>query len=196
VQSLERPWRYVPSEECIHNEIVALFRTLDTIPNNLVVHLDSAAIDLAKTFWHSWADAAADSSPARAAFLGKLRGYSVRIAGVLQLLDLAEQATANGITNLLNRDGDSRSTTASMDVMRRALQISAFYLAQFDALQPEMGADDLPAEVARFLRRVEDKKLKSVTPRDLQQWKILAKGTKADGCVAFLKDLADRWQRG
>jgi hypothetical protein len=190
----EIPWRYVEKGVDIKEELVSLFRALDSVgPDPFALNLDPGAVALAVPAWESWAVEAQDSDPARAAFLGKLRGYSVRLAGILHLLHLAELVEGAGLplAKAIDRNGDgSRHDLLSADAMDRGLKAARFYLQQFDALQPEVGGGDLHADVAGFLRRVEDRQLKEVTPRAVQQWKLLGKGATAKEALEFLRKVS------
>jgi hypothetical protein len=187
----EVPWRYVEHAVDIEAELVSLLKTLDSVgPDAFTLKLDQGAIALARPAWEAWAIQAQDSDPARAAFLGKLRGYSVRLAGILHLLRLAELAQGAGVplsSAIKHREGGSRFDILGADPMARGLKTAGFYLQQFDALQPEVGGGDLQADVAGFLRRVEGRELQEVAPRDVQQWKLLGKRTTAKEALELLE---------
>jgi hypothetical protein len=187
----EAPWRYVEKAVDIQAEMVALLRALDSVgPDAFVLKLDCSAIALAQPTWDAWAIEAQDSDPARAAFLGKLRGYSVRLAGIFHLLHLAELVQGDGLplSSVIKRQGDGgRHDLLGADSMARGLKAASFYLQQFDALQPEVGGGDVPADVAGFLRRVVDRDLREVAPRDVQQWKLLGKRATAQEALELLQ---------
>lgn len=187
----EAPWRYVEKAVDIQAEMVALLKALDSVgPDAFVLKLDCSAIALAQPTWDAWAIEAQDSDPARAAFLGKLRGYSVRLAGIFHLLHLAELVQGAGLplSSVIKRQGDGgRHDLLGADSMARGLKAASFYLQQFDALQPEVGGGDVPADVAGFLRRVVDRDLLEVAPRDVQQWKLLGKRATAKEALELLQ---------
>ena len=174
----ELPWRYNDFECCISEEITALLRRLDKVPTGTVFQLNPEAKLTGEPSWNGWADQASESSPARAAFLGKLRGYSVRLAGILHALDCAEL-------------GNGWPLEIGPDVMNRALVIATFYLAQFDALTAEMGAGEVPADVAAFQRKVNDKDLDEVPVRTLLAWKLWGRSSRtSEQGLAFLQQVA------
>jgi hypothetical protein len=204
------PWRYNPGGESIHLQVLNLLRTLDTAPHGsdarghgLQVRFPHEVVqELAAPQWEAWADQAATASnDSRAAFLGKLRGYSVRLASLVLLLDLAESAGLFGHT--LQQVAQVDRLTGQWFVEMPAAALAAgltmaeFYLDQFDALQPELGGTDLPADVARFLRKVEELQIEEVTPRTLLGWRMRGRDrmTTAEA-LDFLRTVATRYGFG
>lgn len=204
------PWRYNPAGESIHLQILALLRTLDTVPHGadsrlhgLEVRFPAAVVaDLAAPQWEAWAQQAAESSNgARAAFLGKLRGYSVRLASIVFLLDIAETAGlfSHSIKDTAEVDRVTGRWFVSLPAaaMEAGIDLARFFLAQFDALQPEIGAGDLPADVARFVRKVEELALEEVTPRTLISWRLRGRDQMtAPQAREFLALVASRYGFG
>jgi len=180
----EMAWRYSDVGCCIQQEITMLLRGLDRVPTGTVFQLSQEAKGTAIPSWEGWADQAEQSSPARAAFLGKLRGYSVRIAGILHALDCADV-------------GNGWPLEIGPSAMDRALVIATFYLAQFDALAAEMGAGEVPADVAAFQRKVKDGGLEEVTLAEVRRWKLWGRVNRSKGEVlSFLREVADTYGFG
>lgn len=206
----QMPWHYNPDGESIHAQILLLLRTLDTVPtgtdassHGLEVRFPPQVIaEIAAPQWEAWAhDAMQASNGARAAFLGKLRGYSVRIAALLLLLDLAE--VAGTFSQALHQTAQVDRITGKWFVevppasMTGAIELSSFYLAQFDALQPELGAGDLPPIVAKFLRKVEELGVDEVRPRDVIMWRLRGRETmKSQDALDLLRSLATTYGYG
>lgn len=211
-----RPWKYNPAGVNITSHLQQLFQALDGIPHPLAPDLTDhgaalglevriphqVTIDLAAPQWESWAaEAARSSNPARAAFLGKLRGYSVRIAGILFLLELAEAASQS--QQRLTAYCQSDHTTGAWYVdlpapcMAAALTLAQFYLHQFDAIQAEMGSGELSAQVARFLRLVAESGKTIVSARDVITWRVFGrtKATTVDA-LRFLRQLVEIYGHG
>jgi hypothetical protein len=211
-----RTWKYNPNGVNISRNLQQLFSALDGIPSPLVNDLgDNGATiglevripaevttSLAAPEWERWAaDAATASNPARAAFLGKLRGYSVRIAGLLYLLEVAEASVQSKVH--FNRFCSSDSITGSWYVdlpaasMSSALALSEFYLHQFDAIQAEMGSGELSAQLARFLRLVAESGKATVSPRDVITWRVFGR-TKANtiDALRFLRQVVEIYGHG
>jgi hypothetical protein len=163
------PWRYTDSAVCINEEITDLICKIDKAPTDLRVQLSPQAIEVGRAQWDAWGQEETRSDPAQASTLSKMRGYSVRIAGILHLLDCAEK-------------GDAWPTDLGAGVMERALILSRFFLSQFRAIQTEMGAGDLSEVVAAFLRKVKETGAQQVSPRDALAWRLWgrAKKTSAD----------------
>lgn len=201
-------WTYNPDGRSIHREILALLQMLNTVPHGLdgkglQIRFPADVVEqLARPEWERWAQMAADeSNGARAAFLGKLRGYSVRLAALLQLLAAAETCSLFSQTLQHAARVDSETGEWVMDLpaaaMIAGLTLSEFYLAQFDALQPELGGGDLPPTVAKFVRKVEEKAATEVTVRDLQRWRLLGReAMSAADCLDFLRSVAQTYGFG
>lgn len=213
----QSPWRYQPHGISIARDLQRLISALDTIPHPLSPDLTddgSTALglevrippevtaQLAAPQWESWADQAAGSSnPARAAFLGKLRGYSVRLAGLLFLLELSEAAAQSSTTLSSFCRSDATTATWYVDLpaasMASALTLCTYYLHQFDSIQAEMGSGELSAQVARFLRRVADSGVTTVTPRDVLTWRIFGRQKVSSvEALRFLRQLCEVYGHG
>lgn len=211
-----RPWKYNPNGLNISRTLHNLFSALDGIPSPLTndftdhgspigleVRIPHAVtLELAAPQWEHWAQQAATASnPARAAFLGKLRGYSVRFAGLLFLLELAEAAVQSRVRLSALCTSDATTGAWVVDVpagsMVAALTLANFFLQQFDALQAEMGSGDLSAKVARFLRLVVESGKTTVSPRDVLTWRIFGR-TKAStmDALRFLRQLVEIYGHG
>lgn len=211
-----RTWKYNPNGVNISRSLQQLFSALDGIPSPLVNDLgDNGATiglevripaevttSLAAPEWERWAaDAATASNPARAAFLGKLRGYSVRIAGLLYLLEVAEASVQSKVHFSRFCSTDSITGTWYVDLpaasMSSALALSEFYLQQFDAIQAEMGSGELSAQLARFLRLVAESGKATVSPRDVITWRVFGR-TKANtiDALRFLRQVVEIYGHG
>jgi hypothetical protein len=202
------PWTYNPDGRSIHREIAALLQTLNTVPHGadakgMEVRFPHEVVDqLARPEWERWARLAADeSNGARAAFLGKLRGYSVRLAALLELINQAETCGIFSQSMQHAARVDSETGQWFIDLpaaaMIAGLTLSEFYLAQFDALQPEVGGGDLPPLVAKFLRKVEESGCTEVSVRDLQRWRL--KGRESmdrETALGFLRSVAESYGYG
>jgi hypothetical protein len=168
------PFVFNDLEVDITADLIELARGLDELPQDTEVTISRAAIrEVFDPAWSRWAAAEGDTAPSRAAFLGKLRGYSVRIAGLLHLMD------------------ERHDLCIAMPTAITAVKLCEFFLAQFDQLCPQIQqGGDVSTAVARFLARVRDRDLKQVSARDLQNWKLLGRKSPAKKCRAFLANLA------
>ncbi|MEI6830112.1 MAG: DUF3987 domain-containing protein [Synechococcaceae cyanobacterium ELA445] len=184
-------WRYVPDGCDIRPEILAMLRGLDTVPTGLELHLSPEAIELMVPWLESWSEEGLNSSPARSAFLAKLRGYTVRLAGIAHLLECYENSSV-----LPGPAFSTFDTTVGTVAMDRALLMATFFLAQFDAISTEMGGGSLPTDVASFLRWVKEGDRKEVRPRDLLTGPRFARGWKTADGLAFLKRVAEGHEQG
>ena len=161
-------WQYNANEAIITSELSAVFEALNAVPYNTTLSLSEEAVATGAAQWNEWEFQKQDVSGSEAAFLGKLRGYSVRIAGILHLLDIA-YAHADAPPLLLPLADD----TVPVEAMERALLLCRFCHKQWQQLQTEIGHGAVPAEVARFITRA--KALPVVRTRDVVRWKILGR---------------------
>ena len=170
------PFTFNDMEVEITDDLMALAQSLDNIPPETTIQISLPAIHkVFKPAWESWSQQESETSASRCAFIGKLRGYAVRIAGMLHLLH-------NGAV------GDIDMTTAET-----AVKLCNFFLAQFDQLAPQITSNgDVNPTTARFLARVRDRKLQKVTVRDLQRWKLLGRSAPSQECHVFLQGLAQQ----
>lgn len=167
------PFKFNPLEVDLTEDLLYLAEALDAIPPRSELHIGSGALNQAFIpAWDRWSDMEVNTSAARASFIGKLRGYSVRIAGILHLINTPV--------------GDIDQHTAEV-----AVRLCDFFLAQFDQLMPQVSdVGEVDTNTARFLQKVKDRDLKEVRVRDLQRWNILGKGVKSKECEQFLRNLA------
>ena len=167
------PFKFNYLEVDLTEDLLHLARQLDDIRPGTLLSIPPHFIDNAlQPTWERWAAMEGETSGARAAFIGKLRGYSVRFAGLLHLLN----------SNL----GDIDPTTA-----QTAVNLCEFFLAQFDQISPQISShEDVDTPTARFLQKVKDKDADCVRVRDLQRWKLLGKQASSKQCHDFLHSLA------
>ena len=167
------PFKFNYLEVDLTEDLLHLARQLDDIKPGTLLSIPPHVIDNAlQPAWERWAAMEGETSGARAAFIGKLRGYSVRFAGLLHLLN----------SNL----GDIDPTTA-----QTAVNLCEFFLAQFDQISPQISShEDVDTPTARFLQKVKDKDADCVRVRDLQRWKLLGKQASSKQCHDFLHSLA------
>jgi len=187
----ESVWRYVPEGCDIRPEILAMLRGLDAVPTGLELQMSPEAIRLMVPWAEHWAEEGMNSSPARAAFLAKLRGYTVRLAGIVHLLQCNENSSV-----LPGPAIPTFHASVGSEAMDQALLLASYFLAQFDAISTEMGGGSLPPDVAAFLRWVKDGKRNEVRPRDLLTGPRFARGWKTADALAFLKLVAEEHGQG
>ena len=209
----QKPWTYNPNGLSVYSYLLSLVNSLDGVPQSLQSDDDPTAVgfevrlpdeyvrELLAPTWEQWALDAVSSSPARAAFLGKLRGYSCRLIGVLHLLDLAEAAHMAGcpLSTMCQCDGVTGAWYVEVppSCISYGLMLSDWYRAQFDAISSELGSADLRPAIARFMRQVRETGRQQVTPRDVVTWRIFGrqKLTTADA-LRFLRQLVEIYGHG
>jgi hypothetical protein len=189
VRPKEMIWEFNNIEANITNDLLRIFKKLDNITDQKL-RLSAEALAMAVPVWNQWEAERPDLDPSETAFVGKLRGYSTRVAGVLHLLDLA--VAQDGETGAL-ATGDR---LIPMEAMERSIRLCRYCRSQWQHLQAEMGLSNMPAPVAKFIAKAERVGWVTVTPRDLIKWKIIGRSTTTAEAVAFLKDVAGRWGHG
>lgn len=178
-------------ESEINEELVALANAFDSFAGNspVVVGLSPEAWEVFRV-WHDHLVTEADTTyAARAAFLFKMRGYAVRLAGFLHALDYAQLIVqqGGGVMNMVPEQIPGA-------VMERGLRLAQFFINQFDVLAPQVGGnEDLPAWVVRIVELAETREDKVVTAADLRRRKWGSDGKERR---QMLKDLVDKYGKG
>ena len=185
----ETQWTFNEIEADITYELGAVFRRLDSVTHQ-ILKLSPEATRLAAPVWNGWEAERPNLDPAESAFMGKLRGYSTRVAGILHLLDLAvdQEATFGAL--------DAGDGTIPIGAMERAIRLCTYCRLQWQQLQTELGHGSVPPAVAKFLAKVESAGWESVSPRDIIKAKLLGRDTKTEEAAQFLRQLVDLWGTG
>ncbi|MEO1003748.1 MAG: DUF3987 domain-containing protein [Cyanobacteria bacterium J06638_7] len=192
------PFRYVEDDVDISSDIRSLLERLNSTPAGtddddqpLLIQLDTEARAALAPWWEAWAAEQLCSAPGSAAFLGKLRGYSVRLAGLLALLDVACDALPSRVQLIgmeqLQSHGNGWRMAATADHADRAIRLCLFFLAQFDALQSEIGHGDLPAEVAQLVARARGHG-QPVSLRQVMRWKLPHREATSEDALMWLRE--------
>ena len=161
------------SEVEITRELEQLIYELDTsIGKRKVVRLSADAWSLFAEVCDEWSAEADATYASRAAFLGKMRGYLARTAGLLHALDYAAEAPGCAMDEVISRA-----------VMERAVILCRFFICQFDVLAPQVGGGDLPHWVVKIVNFAETNGTGVVTHRDLVVKKWAKNGAEARGML-------------
>jgi hypothetical protein len=147
------------NETDITTELHKIIAGLDQVPRGTVARFDDEAWDLFREVCDDWSLQAEETYAARAAFIGKLRGYLARFAGLLLALDRACELDMEEVWK--------EKPVIGRDLMERAVLLTKFFLCQFDVLAPQVGGGDIPSWVARVVSFAETSETKRVTARDL-----------------------------
>jgi len=115
-----------------------------------------------------WSAEADRTYASRAAFLGKMRGYLARCAGLLHALDYAAEPPGQAMGEVITRA-----------VMERAVILCRYFICQFDVLAPQVGGGDLPHWVVKIVNYAQSTDTGIVTHRDLVLKKWAANGGEA-----------------
>jgi hypothetical protein len=162
----------------ITQELTRLLHNLDQhISDREVVQLSGTAWELFAQVCDDWSQEADHTYSSRAAFLGKMRGYLARVAGLLHVLDYAIEEPDGPLDPEITRE-----------VMERAVVLCKYFICQFDVLAPQVGGGDLPAWVVKIVRFAEENGTGVVTHRDLVLKKWARNGDEARGMLSSLVD--------
>ena len=152
----------------ISEELGAIYKALSEFNGKITVKLSNEAWELWAAQADAWSRMVDNTYPARAAFLGKMRGYSVRFAGLIHALDYAERIKEPVGGSMSNIDEEIPG-----EVMKRALLLAHYFINQFDVLAPQVGGnEDLPEWVVKVVELAESRKDRKVTATDLRKRKI------------------------
>ncbi len=143
------PFRFNRLDRCVKDLLLDLFRSRidaklpapEEAPEQpSFLALSDEAVAFMEPHWNAWDDEARQTTEERGQWIGKLRGQSVRLAGLLQVLDRASKDLP-----LLD--------DISEEMGRRAIRLSYALLNQYDLLCPKVGGDtgDLDPAVAKLL---------------------------------------------
>ena len=179
----ELPYRFNEIEADLSAYLTPLFERIDAMPSTDFKMSKEAKL-AGSRLWESLSVDSQGVNAAEAAFLGKLRGYSVRLAGILHILDLA----VDGAEPLHN-------TTIPASCIHRALALVDYFRQQWKQVHAELGHAVLPKSVTRIIKKVQDGH-KKVTTREALRWKILGDGKSSTDVEAFFKELVDKWGIG
>lgn len=179
----ELPYRFNEIEADLSAYLTPLFERIDAMPITDFKLSKEAKLAGAR-LWESLSVDSQGVNAAEAAFLGKLRGYSVRLAGILHILDLA----VAGVEPLPN-------TIISASCIHRALILVDYFRQQWKQVHAELGHAILPKSVTRIIKKVEDGH-KTVTTREALRWKILGDGKSGTDVEALFRELVDKWGLG
>ena len=141
--------------------------------------LTAEGIAMMAQHWTAWDALARETTKERGQWLGKLRGHSVRIAGLLHVLDCA----AKDLPIIAD---------VSTDAARRSLLLCHALLDQYDFLHAGIGseADGLDPAVAKLLARgVEWRRTHGEEPvpmEQLRRWKLPTRDASAADRQAWL----------
>ena len=152
----------------ISTALFAIYRALHEFNGRITVKLSDEAWELWAAQANQWSRMVDDTYAARAAFLGKMRGYSVRFAGLIHALDYAERIKEPTGGSLSTLDREVRG-----EVMQRALVLAHYFINQFDVLAPQVGGnEDLPEWVVKIVELAESREDRKVTATDLRKRKV------------------------
>lgn len=179
----ELPYRFNEIEADLSAYLTPVFDRIDAMPPT-DFKLSQKAKDAGVRLWESLSADSLGVNAAEAAFLGKLRGYSVRLAGILHILDLAVAGV-----------DPSSQAIITADRIHRASILVDYFRQQWRQVHAELGHAVLPTRVTRILKKVNEG-CKRVTTRDALRWKILGDRKNGSDVEAFFRELVDKWGIG
>lgn len=121
---------WVDEDHSINDILGSVYRGIDELPEG-DISVSTQAKEMLAAMSTQYAKDATDSDSARAAFIGKLRGYLWRFAGLLNVIDRGCDPTA--------------SAEVTPDQAMRAVDLASWFMDQFDLLMPLVGRGQLPS---------------------------------------------------
>jgi|GEM_PF-4778609 len=179
----ELPYRFNEIEADLSAYLTPLFERIDAMPTT-DFKLSKEAKFAGARLWESLSVDSQGVNAAEAAFLGKLRGYSVRLAGILHILCLAVAG-----------EDPSSHTIIPAERIHRASILVDYFRQQWKQVHVELGHAVLPNRVTRIIKKVNEG-CKRVTTRDALRWKILGDRKNGTDVEAFFRELVDKWGIG
>lgn len=120
---------WTDEDHSISDTLSSVYRGIDDLPGG-DIDITAEAKQMLTAMSSEYAKQASDSEPARAAFIGKLRGYLWRFAGLLNVIDRGVNPTS--------------SAEVTGDQAMRAVDLASWFMDQFDLLMPLVGRSQLP----------------------------------------------------
>jgi hypothetical protein len=120
---------WTDDDHCIGDLLSSIYRGIDDLPDGDIT-VSAEARQMLTAASTEYAKDATGAEPARAAFIGKLRGYLWRFAGLLNVIDRGVDPSA------------SAEVTGEQAI--RAVDLATWFLQQFDHLMPLVGRSQLP----------------------------------------------------
>ena len=191
-QPIDIPFDYNDLEVDVTDLLLNLFRDKidaklpkpeEATDKPLDIRLSPEAVALMWPRWKEWDKESRLTTKERGQWLGKLRGHSVRLAGILQLIDNATKEVP--ITG-----------EVSAEMAKRALNFCYALLDQYDLLCPKIGGDTgaLDPAVAKLLANgMEWRREHGAAPISgyhiNSRWKLPERGCRAPATNAWLLEV-------
>jgi len=178
------PFTYNEIEADLSEDLKPIFDYINSIPSMDFI-LSEGAKKIGAEAWEQLSVMSRECSAAESAFLGKLRGYSVRIAGLLHIIDCA------AMCNPFNS-----SSEVPAEAMKKSIALCKYFFKQFKQIHAEIGHSSLPKPLTRLIKKVEVEGIRKVTTRDALRWKLCGAKARASEVERFLREVADVWGLG
>lgn len=162
---------WTDDDHCIGGLLEDIYRRIDSLPSGDIT-VGPEARQMLTVASTEYAKDATASEPARAAFIGKLRGYLWRFAGLLNVIDRGVDPAA--------------PTEVSGEQAMRAVDLATWFLDQFDLLMPLVGRSQLP-EWAGTIVDLANANGGEISLRDIRR-KLRCSADEALGKVLLLVD--------
>ena len=188
------PYVFIDDGFDIEEILYGFYCTLDSIHGEIEIGLSRGAKDTYKNKVNQWGGSHEMYTDLENNFMNKQRGYLLRIAGILHLMDLACKGCSDGKMVL----GDCK---ISISAMERAIHFIDYCHAQWKMLiEPAQNSTQLNFFIKLMARihKEEAKKNKmimEVTVRQIQRWKILGNASSKE-IVDKLTEISNSFQLG
>ena len=127
---------WTDEDHSIGDILGSVYRGIDALPDG-DIGISPQARQMLTSMSTEYARIASESESARAAFIGKLRGYLWRFAGLLNIIDRGCDPNA--------------SVEVTGEQAMRAVDLATWFMDQFDLLMPLVGRSQLPEWAGTFV---------------------------------------------
>jgi hypothetical protein len=188
------PYVFIDDGFDIEETLYGFYRCLDSINGEIEFGLSRAAKNTYSNKVNLWGGSHEMYTDLENNFIHKQRGYLLRIAGILHLMDLACEGCADGKMVL----GDCKISASAME---RAIRFIDYCHAQWKMLIEPAQNSAQQSFFLKLMARIHKeevkskKKIKEVTVRQIQRWKILGNASSRE-IVAKLTEVSNTFQLG
>jgi len=171
------PSEYNLLEAHIGDLMNELLQRLDQkIGTGTVLVADEESKRLYLQTYNRWLKDAATESLMLQGFIGKLKGYLARFAGLFHCIDFGMG------------DEEHMSGSINVETMQRAVNVCEYFLRQFQMVMANAGTTGIPAWVNQLEIKVTSNSLEQVTTTNITRWRIADSAKDANDKIVQLVD--------
>lgn len=188
------PYEFIDDGFDIEETLYGFYCCLNSIHEETEFVLSSGAKDLYSSKLNLWGGSHEMYSDLENSFINKQRGYLLRIAGIIHLMDLACAGCADNKIVL----GDCKISNSAME---RAIRFIDYCHAQWKMLIEPAQNSAQQGFFLKLMARIHKEEAKSMKPikevevRQIHRWKILGNASSKE-IVSKLSEITDTYKLG